>query len=133
MLARMCVSVHLLAEVMLRHHVLRVPAVRERLLHGRWRWKTLNLSMALSRLLLLPDLKFCTTLLLITSTSIHTTVPPVLHSIVAASTKTSSDLCPSLAHVVYHLLDQDAFVRGDGIMIEIRFQILMIALSALFW
>lgn len=47
------------------------------------------------------------------------TIPPVLYGIVAASTKSPSNLCPSLAHLGYHLLNKDAFIRGDWLVIEV--------------
>jgi hypothetical protein len=79
----------------------------------------------------LAHFKLGTALLLIASSSVHPSIPPILDGIVAASTKSAGDLGPSLAHFRNHLLDHDAFLGSDGVMVEVGLQVLMISLSAL--
>lgn len=61
------------------------------------------------------------------------TVPPVLDGIVAAAFESSSNLGPSLAHLVDHLLDLLALFGGDRIMVKSGLQVLVEALTALLW
>jgi hypothetical protein len=49
--------------------------------------------------------------------TVLTTVPPILNSIVAASFQSACNLCPPLAHLSYHLLDQLPLFSSDGIVI----------------
>lgn len=79
------------------------------------------------------SLEFNTALLVVASSSVHPTIPPVLHGVVAAAAKSPCDLCPSLAHLSDHLFDQNPLFGGDGVMIEIGLQVLVIPLSALLW
>lgn len=65
--------------------------------------------------------------------SIHTPIPPVLHSVVASIPQPSGDLCPTFSHILNELLNHLALVWGDRLMIETWFEILMIPFAALLW
>lgn len=67
------------------------------------------------------------------SSSIHASVPPVLHSIVATTSQSARDFGPALTHFGHHSLNLATLLVGDGIMVEVGFQVLMVALSALLW
>ena len=47
---------------------------------------------------------------------VHPTVPPVLHSIVAATRELPCDLGPTPSQAAYELINLLPFVRRDGIM-----------------
>lgn len=64
--------------------------------------------------------------------SIHPTVPPVLHGIVTTTTQASRDLRPTLAHFADHLLDEQTLLWRDWVMVEVRLQVLVVTLAALF-
>jgi hypothetical protein len=63
--------------------------------------------------------------------TVHSTIPPVLDGIVAATPQTTSDLGPTLAHLSDHLLDENALFGGDGIMVEVGLEVLVETLTAL--
>lgn len=84
-------------------------------------------------LLLLSRLEFGTPRIVAAPSSVHATVPPVLHSVVAATTQAAGDLSPSLAHFANHLLDQQPFFRGDRVMVQVGLQVLMVPFPALLW
>ena len=67
------------------------------------------------------------------TSAIHTTIPPILDGVVTSSFKSPCDLCPALSHFSDHSLDFLAFFRRDRIMVQARFQVLMISLPALLW
>jgi hypothetical protein len=58
-------------------------------------------------------------------------VPPVLNGVVAAAFESPSDFGPPLAHLGDQLLNQFAFLRRDGLMIQGGFEVLVIPLTAL--
>ena len=117
---------HWLTKVMLRH----LEVGWQRLLVG-WDLKTsMHLSVT-SRLL--ANVEIAPTLSGASSSSVHTTVPPVLNGIVASPAQPACNFRPTLAHLSDHLLDQDALLRTDGIMVKIWLQVLMEPLPALFW
>jgi len=66
------------------------------------------------------------------SSSVHTSIPPILHRIVASSRELSSDLCPSFSHLAHQSFNLESFFGADRLMIERGFEILMISLSTLF-
>ena len=51
------------------------------------------------------------------SAAIHSTIPPILHCVVASSMKPSGDLGPSLAHFANQLLNDLTFLGSDRVMI----------------
>lgn len=59
------------------------------------------------------------------SSAVHAAIPPVLDGVVAASAKAAGDLGPALAHFANHLLDENALLGSDGVMVEVGFQILV--------
>jgi hypothetical protein len=63
--------------------------------------------------------------------TVHSTIPPVLDGIVAATTQTTGDLGPTLAHLGDHLLDENALLGSDGIMVEVGLEVLVESLTAL--
>jgi hypothetical protein len=65
--------------------------------------------------------------------SVLAAVPPVLHCVVAASLQPPCNLCPPLAHLSYHLLNELPLFSRDGVMVQCWFEVLVIALSALLW
>ena len=67
------------------------------------------------------------------TSAIHSTIPPVLDRIVTSSFKPPCDLCPALSHLSDHSFNFLAFFGRDRVMIQGRFQVLMISLSALLW
>lgn len=67
------------------------------------------------------------------TSAIHTTIPPILDGIVTSSLKSPCDFCPALSHLSDHSFNFLAFFGRDGIMVQARFQVLMISLSALLW
>lgn len=99
------------------------------LMHG-WRQVLDLVMMALD--VVLANLELRATCLLVASASVHASIPPILHGIVAAAAEPASDLCPPLAHLGDHLLDHDAFLRSNGVMVEVGLEVLVEALSALF-
>jgi hypothetical protein len=67
------------------------------------------------------------------SSPVHTAIPPVLHCIVASTRELSSDLCPSFSHLANEGFNLESFFGADRLMIEGRFQVLMVSLSTLLW
>jgi hypothetical protein len=67
----------------------------------------------------------------VASAAVHATIPPVLDSVVAATTQTTSDLGPALAHLSNHLLNQLTLLGSDGVMVEVGLQVLVVSLAAL--
>lgn len=65
------------------------------------------------------------------SPSIHASIPPILHCIIAASVQSAGNLGPAFAHLAHELLDEYALLRTDWLMIERRFEILMESFAAL--
>ena len=63
--------------------------------------------------------------------TVHSSIPPIFHSVVAATRKTSSDLRPPFAHFLHQPLDQLALFRTDGGVIESGLEVLMEAFSTL--
>lgn len=63
--------------------------------------------------------------------AILATVPPVLDGVVAAAVQSSGNLCPPLALLLDHALDESALLCRDGIMIQSWLQVLMVSLPAL--
>jgi hypothetical protein len=63
--------------------------------------------------------------------SVLASVPPVLHCVVAASLESPCNLCPPLAHLGHHLLDQLALFRRNWIVVKCRLEILVVSFSAL--
>lgn len=126
----MLTGVHL-CKIVMRHHRRVLKCGRQRLLLDVMR-HMLHLRMTL-RLLGLTDFELSMTLLSVPSSSVHASIPPVLHGVVAASSESSGDLSPSLSHLCNHLLDQDALLRCNGIVVEVGLEVLVISLSALFW
>jgi len=47
--------------------------------------------------------------------------------------KSSCDLSPALAHLRHEALDLEALFGADGLMVEGRLQVLVVAFSALLW
>lgn len=64
-------------------------------------------------------------------TTVHTTVPPILHCIIASARNAASNLGPSSSHFIYKLFDFLPFFWGDGPMIQARLEVLMVSLSTL--
>lgn len=62
---------------------------------------------------------------------VHTTVPPVLHRIVASSVKSTSDFRPTLTHLAHQAFNQLTLIWRNGLVIQARFQILVKAFPAL--
>lgn len=67
------------------------------------------------------------------SSSIHSTVPPVLDRIVTSAMKTPSNFGPSLAHVSDETFNKFTFFGCDGLVVERRLEILVVAFPALLW
>lgn len=65
--------------------------------------------------------------------SVHAAIPPVLDGVVASSVQSSSDLGPSLANLGDHSFDQDTLLGRYWLEVQRRFQVLMIAFTALLW
>lgn len=79
----------------------------------------------------LANADFLATVVVAATATVHSTVPPVLDSIVAAASQTTCDLGPTLAHLGDHLLDEDALFGSDGIMVEVRLEVLVETLATL--
>ena len=62
---------------------------------------------------------------------IHTTVPPVLHCIIAPVTESPGNFGPSLAHFLHKLLNHLSLLCRDRFVIKGWFEILVISLSTL--
>jgi hypothetical protein len=122
--------VHGLTVVLLGSHHGLLELLRERLLVLQ---AVLGLVHVLDllRLVWVTDLELGAALLVVASSSVHASVPPVLHGVVTASSQASGDLCPSLAHLCHHLFDQDALLGSDGVMVEVWLQVLVEAFSTL--
>ena len=63
--------------------------------------------------------------------AVHATIPPILHSIVTSASQASRNLSPPLAHLAHHLFDQHPFLRRDGIVAEVRLEVLVESLATL--
>jgi len=63
--------------------------------------------------------------------AILASVPPVLDGVVAAAVQSSGNLCPPLALLLDHALDEGALLRRDGIMVQCWLQVLVVSLPAL--
>lgn len=50
--------------------------------------------------------------------AVHAAVPPVLDGVVAAVPQPPGNLCPALAHVADHALDQEPLFGGDGVAVQ---------------
>lgn len=81
----------------------------------------------------MSNLELCLSLLLVASTAVHATIPPVLDGVVTSSSQAARDLCPTLAHLGHHLLDEDAFFRRDWVVVQIWLQVLVESLATLLW
>lgn len=64
--------------------------------------------------------------------TVHPTVPPILHCVVAPTSKATGDLRPSLTHLPDQPLNHHTLFRRNRLVVQARFQILMEAFSALF-
>lgn len=69
--------------------------------------------------------------LCVASAAVHATIPPVLDGVVAASAQATGNLSPSLAHLGNHLLNHLALLGSDGVVVEVRLEVLVVALTAL--
>ena len=85
------------------------------------------------KLRLLADFKLSATRVVVASPTVHATIPPVLHCIVATPSEAPCNLGPPLAHLANHLLDNETFLWRDGLVVEIGLQVLVKALAALLW
>ena len=121
--------VHGLTKVLRGHRRMLCEGLWERLLLRRRRRQARDTNV----LLLLAKLHVVPSLVVASSSSVHTAVPPVLHGVVATSPKTSGDFRPSFPHVGNHLLDEEAFFRSDGVVVQVGFQVLVIPLPTLLW
>ncbi len=65
------------------------------------------------------------------TSTIHAAVPPILHSVIAASSKSTGDFGPALAHLAYQSFDKLAFIWRDRLMVQCGFEILVKAFSTL--
>ena len=79
----------------------------------------------------MADLEFCAALLRAAFPAILAAIPPVLDGVVAAAAQPTGNLRPALAHFRHHLLDQLAFFGGDGVVVEVGFEVLVVSLAAL--
>jgi hypothetical protein len=79
----------------------------------------------------LANADFLATVVVAATATVHSTVPPVLDSIVAAASQTTCDLGPTLTHLGDHLLDENALFGSDGIMVEVRLEVLVETLATL--
>lgn len=80
----------------------------------------------------LSDLELSPSVVVAPSTAIHASVPPILHGIVAASTKSPGNLGPPLSHLGDHLLNQHTLLCRNRLMIQVRLQVLMEPFPTLF-
>ena len=69
----------------------------------------------------------------LTLPAVLTTVPPILHSVVASSMKTTSNLGPPFPNFTHQSFNYLAFLPGDGTVVERRNEVLMISFPALLW
>ena len=118
--------VHGLLEELLRHLLLHLRLLEA----GGHLWVVENRDS----LLLLDGLAngdFLAAVVVAAAATVHSTIPPVLDSVVAAATQTTSDLSPTLAHLSDHLLDENALLWSDRIMVEVRLEVLVETLTAL--
>ena len=120
--------VHGLLEELLRHLLLHLLG-HLRLETGRH----LRMLKSGDSLLLdwLTNADFLTTVVVAATATVHSTVPPVLDGIVTAASQTTCDLGPALTHLGDHLLDENALLGSDGIMVEVRLEVLVETLAAL--
>ena len=65
--------------------------------------------------------------------SIHATIPPILHRVVATIAEATCDFCPSLSHFLHQLLNHLSFRGGNRFVVERWFQVLVIPLATLLW
>ena len=96
-------------------------------------WEAVSLGHHLSRSTHLASLadSHVGAALLVAASAILTAVPPVLDGIVTSATQATSDLSPALAHLGDHLLDQSTLFGGNGLMVEVGLEVLVIPLTAL--
>ena len=121
--------VHGLTKVLRCHRRVLCEGLWEGLLLRGRRRQTRNTDV----LLLLAKLHVVPSLVVASSSSVHTAVPPVLHGVVATSPQTSGDFRPSFPHVGNHLLDEKAFFGSNGVVVQVGFQVLVIPLPTLLW
>lgn len=121
--------VHGLLEELLGHLLLHLLRHLSGLVAGRH----LRVVEGRNSLLLngLANADFLAAMVVAAAATVHSTVPPVLDGIVAAATQTTCDLSPTLAHLGDHLLDENALFGSDGIMVEVRLEVLVETLAAL--
>lgn len=67
------------------------------------------------------------------SASVDTSVPPVLDGIIASSVELSCDLGPSLSHLLDQFFDDETFLRGDRVVVEVWLEVLVVSFAALLW
>lgn len=111
-----------LAKILLWHAMMLCVPYGKVVMMRRRRWQALRL---------LTNLEFSTARIVASSSAVHAAIPPVLNCVIAAAAESASDLGPPLAHLADHLLDHDTFLGSNGLVIEIRLQILMVPLTAL--
>lgn len=121
--------VHRLLEELLRHLLLHLLRHLRCLVTSRH----LRVVESGNGLLLdrLANADFLAALVVAATATVHSTVPPVLDGVVTAATQTTCDLSPTLAHLSDHLLDENALLRSDGVMVEVRLEVLVETLTAL--
>lgn len=93
-----------------------------------WDSNRLALSIVLR---LLANLELRPSGAVVSTPSVHAAVPPILDGVVTTTTQSPGNLSPALAHLANHLLDHDAFLWRDGLMIEIRLEVLVESFPAL--
>ena len=71
--------------------------------------------------------------LLVASSAVLATVPPVLDGVVAATVESAGDLSPALAHLGDHLFDESTLLRSDWVVVEVWLEVLVVALTTLLW
>lgn len=93
--------------LLLLHGVWEALHGRRKAVHGWWMMWKVSVSEVMMVVVMLSHLELGLTMLLVAASSIHPPIPPVLDSIVATASQPPCNLCPSLAHLVDHLFDQD--------------------------
>jgi hypothetical protein len=63
--------------------------------------------------------------------SVHATVPPVLDGVVAPIAQPSCNLSPPFAHLFNQLFNHLSFTRIDWFVVQIGFEVLVVAFSTL--
>lgn len=127
--AHVLTLIHGLAVVLLRDHGVRCVPVGQRVVVCRRRRQAGDDLAGHRRLM--ADLELSAALLGAPPPTVHAPIPPVLDGIVTATAQATRNLGPSLAHLGHHLLDEEAFLRGDGLVIEVGLQVLVEALATL--